>query len=80
MEPEKKSNGALIGSIIVILILIIGAVYFWMTSDKIEQLTEEQKAVVESYDDLTTVDMELEQELNSVESELDQNLDASTLQ
>ena len=27
MEPEKKSNGALVGSIIIIIILIIGGIY-----------------------------------------------------
>jgi uncharacterized protein YxeA len=31
MEPEtqKKSNGALVGSIIVIIILVIGGLYLW---------------------------------------------------
>ena len=32
MQPEieeKKSNGALVGSIIIVVILIIGAVYIW---------------------------------------------------
>ena len=29
MEPEKKTRGALIGSIIVIVILIIGGIYVW---------------------------------------------------
>jgi hypothetical protein len=29
MEPDKKSNGAVIGSVIVILILILGGVYLW---------------------------------------------------
>lgn len=28
-QPEKSSTGALIGSIIVIIILILGAIYFW---------------------------------------------------
>lgn len=34
MEPEKKSNGALVGSIIIIIILVIGGIYFWQTSLK----------------------------------------------
>lgn len=29
MEPEKKSNGALVGLIIIIIILIIGGIYVW---------------------------------------------------
>lgn len=36
MEPEQKSNGALIGSIIIVIILIIGGIYFWQTSLKEE--------------------------------------------
>lgn len=34
MEPEQKSNGALIGSIIIIIILVIGGIYFWKNSLK----------------------------------------------
>lgn len=34
MEPEKKSNGALIGSIIIIIILIIGGIYIWQTKNE----------------------------------------------
>jgi len=29
MEPEQKSNGALIGSTIIVIILIIGGIYLW---------------------------------------------------
>lgn len=29
MEPEKKSNGAFIGLIIIIIILVIGGIYVW---------------------------------------------------
>ncbi|MFA6520169.1 MAG: hypothetical protein WCT44_01025 [Candidatus Paceibacterota bacterium] len=32
MEPEKKSNGALVGLIIIILILVIGGLYMWQSS------------------------------------------------
>lgn len=31
MPPEEKSMGALIGSIIVIAVIVIGGIYFWMT-------------------------------------------------
>lgn len=34
MEPEKKSNGALIGSVIIIIILIIGGIYIWSSNKK----------------------------------------------
>ncbi len=32
MEPEKKSNGALIGLIIIVIILIIGGIYMWQSN------------------------------------------------
>jgi len=32
MEPEQKSNSALIGIIIIIIILLIGGIYFWKNS------------------------------------------------
>lgn len=38
MEPNNKSNGALVGSVIIILILIIGGIYFYNT--KISKETE----------------------------------------
>ncbi|KKS99811.1 MAG: hypothetical protein UW07_C0030G0003 [Candidatus Nomurabacteria bacterium GW2011_GWF2_43_8] len=31
MEPEKKSNGALVGLIIILVILIIGGIYIWQS-------------------------------------------------
>ena len=34
MPPEQKSNGALIGTIIVILILVVGGIYFYRTNVK----------------------------------------------
>jgi type II secretory pathway pseudopilin PulG len=34
MEPEKKSNGAFIGLIIIIIILIAGGVYIWQENKK----------------------------------------------
>ena len=37
MEPnqiQKKSNGALVGSVIIIIILIVGGIYLWRNSIK----------------------------------------------
>lgn len=31
MEPEKKSDGALVGLIIIVIILIIGGIYIWQS-------------------------------------------------
>lgn len=41
MEPEKKSNGAFIGLIVIIIILIVGGVYIWQ-SNKAEKTDQNQ--------------------------------------
>lgn len=86
MEPtmEKKSNGALIGSIIVVLVLIIGGIYVWMTKlDKPETVEEqnttansgEEAAAIKAYDELTI----LEQDMNNTNS-TDTAVDVETIQ
>lgn len=32
MEPEKKTNGALVGLVVIIIILIVGGVYIWFSN------------------------------------------------
>ncbi len=59
MEPEKKSNGAIVGLVIIVIILVIGAIYIWSTkADKapleFENITEEDSA------ELNTLEAELE--------------------
>lgn len=36
MEPEKKSNGAFIGLVIIIIILIAGGIYIWQENKKMK--------------------------------------------
>lgn len=55
MEPEQKSNGALIGLIIIVVILIIGGAYIWKTNVKKEpepasNNTTELQAEIENID------------------------------
>ena len=40
MEPQKKSNGALIGSIIIIIILIAGGIYIWQS--KVQKVIDDK--------------------------------------
>ena len=56
MEPDKKTNGALIGSIVIILILLLGGAYVW------------QSRVSEKNAELSPGD---EEELNSLQEDLD---------
>lgn len=62
MGPEK-SNGALIGSVVIILILIVGGVYLWKTSVR-------EKAVPEGGSDSAA---SIEANLNSMDMD---NLDS----
>ena len=45
METEKKPNGALIGSIIIIIILIVGGIYVWQS--KIKNALQGKKTISE---------------------------------
>ena len=42
MEPEKKSNGALVGLVIIIIILIVGGIYILMSNQKAVELQNSQ--------------------------------------
>ena len=76
MEPEKKSHGALIGSIIVIVILIIGGLYIWQSKVKAPATTVDTNQLppatptpidtTSATDELNT----LEQDLNSVNTDV----------
>ena len=69
MEPEKKSNGALIGSVIIILILLVGGIYVWMSRAKTEPLPAENLGTEEAAD-LNT----LEQDIDSVDMNIEANV------
>lgn len=67
MEPQKKSNGALIGSIVVILILVLGGVYFWTVKmDKVSIDPNQQKAL----DQQEAAIIEADTALGSIESDI----------
>lgn len=83
MEPEKKSNGALIGLVIIVIILIIGGIYIWQTNTPATEestlgevqtstnssVTTEDSADLDNLDkDLETVDTNIEASaINSVQ-------------
>ena len=77
MEPEKKSHGALIGSIVIIVILVIGGIYMWQQkAQKAEELKQ-----IQSEQNTQTNDGELnnlEQDVNSTDTNVD--VDASKIQ
>lgn len=77
MEPEKKSNGALVGLVIILIILVVGGIYVWQSKVK-----NEQGALNTQMENLTPSDSDelnnLEQELNSTDTNID--VDINTLE
>lgn len=59
MEPEQKINGALIGSIIIIIILIVGGIYLWKVGVKENSIPANSN----------TSSASLEADVNSIELE-----------
>lgn len=70
MEPNKKSNGALIGSIIVILILVVGGVYFWMTKMPTSENQLEQEAQKKALEQLEAAVIEADNALVGIENDI----------
>jgi hypothetical protein len=62
MEPEKKSNGGLFGTIIIIIILVLGGLYMWQS--KVESPLPEDELQSES---VTSSD---ESELSALEGDV----------
>ena len=61
MEQEQKSNGAIIGSIIIIVLLMIGGIYVWqakMKEVKLEKQKQEE-AIRASNAELNQIEQEL---------------------
>ena len=75
MDGDKKSNGTLVGVIIIIIILIIGAIYTWQTSVKdLNNKATQEDTITNNADELNT----LEQDLNTADTDL--NVDVNNLQ
>ena len=73
MEPtqDKKSYGALVGSVIIIVLLVLGGIYFWISKQAdIEPAAQVEETYTET-DPLTS-------ELNTLESELNQGASLET--
>lgn len=70
MEPEKKSHGALIGSIIVIIILVIGGLYIWQSN--VKNTTNKPPETPTPIDTVSTTDElnTLEQDINSTNTDV----------
>jgi uncharacterized protein HemX len=74
MEQDKKTHGALIGSIIIIFILVIGGIYIWQS--KVKNAIE-QKKLAEQKQTTLIENSKTSAELNSLEQEIN-TTDTST--
>ena len=76
MEQEQKSNGALVGSIIIIVLIIIGGIYIWQTKMKEIKLEKEKQAEIIKANDAEL--NQIEQDLKNAETAT--NIDTSKVQ
>lgn len=79
MEPETKSNGAFVGLVIIIIILVLGGIYVWRSNknnlEKIKQtriqaeaVTSQDSAALDALEqDLKTTDTDTGVNTNSVQ-------------
>jgi predicted PurR-regulated permease PerM len=78
MEPEKKSNGALIGLIVIVVILIIGGIYIAISNKNVIEKTVNSEINIQSTqnEDSAALDS-LDEDLQSAETDL--NIDVNNL-
>lgn len=79
-EPKKSGVGALIGSIIIILILVLGALYFWggkLQTNEEELNFDDSSAAVNGATSASDEVSDIEADLNQTELvNLDEDLNA----
>ena len=73
MEPEKKSNGAFLGLIIIIVVLVAGGIYIWLSNQKAAEELLQSETVTNQ--DSAALDA-LEQDLNTTDTNIDVDLEA----
>jgi beta-lactam-binding protein with PASTA domain len=71
MEQEKKSNGAMIGLVIIIILLLVGGIYVWQSNTKVsvpsEAVTSEDSAELNTLEaNLQTTDTNIGVDVDEV--------------
>ena len=59
MEPDKKSNGALVGLVIIIIILIVGGFYMWKSNQESMERIQSEDITTEDSDELNSLDADI---------------------
>lgn len=75
MEPEKKSNGSLVGLVIIVIILIIGGIYIWQSNQEAVKLqnSQTQSEALTSQDAAALDALELNAEATDTSTGVDAN-------
>jgi len=60
MEIEKKSNGALVGLVVIIIILIVGGIYIWQSREVPEIPAQSENITTEDSDELNALEADLQ--------------------
>lgn len=69
MEPEKKSNGAFIGLIVIIIILIVGGIFIWISNKNAAEKLKAEQAQYEAVNNQDAAALDaLEQDVNGVDA------------
>lgn len=75
MEKEEKTNGALLGLIVIIIILIIGGIYIWQSKIKEMEILKAQNAAI--MEEQANIIKLLEQDIKNTDTNV--NVDANTI-
>ncbi|MEI6280886.1 MAG: hypothetical protein WCP17_02715 [bacterium] len=75
METEEKSNGALIGLIVITILLIIGGIYIWREKNKQIEIIKIQNAKV--LEEQASIIKLLEQDVKNTETNV--GVDVNTI-
>ncbi len=49
MEPEKKLDGAFVGLVVIIIILVIGGIYIWQSNQKTIEKDTQKNSTENTY-------------------------------
>ncbi|OGI94502.1 hypothetical protein A3A03_00030 [Candidatus Nomurabacteria bacterium RIFCSPLOWO2_01_FULL_40_18] len=76
MEPEKKLNGSFVGLIIIIIILVIGGIYIWISNKKaIEERNSQAQSEAITEQDAAALNA-LEQDSNTIDTNAGVDVDS----
>ena len=71
MEKEEKTNGALLGLIVIIIILVVGGIYIWQSKIKEMEILKAQNATI--LEEQANIIRLLEQDIKNTDTNVNVN-------